>query len=70
MGDCHDDDFAGIKAVVNGERKTSKDAFLGVRAAGPAFRRFADFLDGGTDDTQKIVTSTGALLVVAIGTTV
>jgi hypothetical protein len=41
-----------------------------MRATGPAFRRHGDFLDGCTDDTQEVVTSTSALLVVAIGATV
>ena len=41
-----------------------------MRATGPASRRLGDLFDGSADDTQKIVTATGALLVIAIGTTV
>lgn len=70
MGDRHDDDFASVEAVVNGEREADEDAFMRVRATRPASWRLCDFFDGGTDDSQKIVTATSALLVIAIGTTV
>ena len=69
VGDCHDDNFAGVEAVVNGERETSEDTFARMRAMGPAFRRLGDFFDGGTDDAQKIIATTSSLLVIAIGTT-
>jgi hypothetical protein len=70
VGDRHDDDFAGVEAVMNGERESAEDAFMRMRATRPAFRRLGDFFDGVTDDSQKIVATPGALLVVAIGTTV
>lgn len=70
VGDRHNDDFAGVEAVVNGEREAAEDALMRMRATRPASRRLGDFFDGGTDDSQKIVTATSALLVIAIGTTV
>ena len=69
MGDRHDDDFAGVEAVVNGEGESAKDAFMRMRATGPASRRLGDFFDGGTNDSQKIIAATSALLVIAISTT-
>jgi len=70
VGHRHDDDFAGVEAVVNGEREAAEDAFMRMRATRPASRRLGDFFDGGTDDPQKIIAATGALLVVTVGTTV
>ena len=69
VGDRQDDDFAGVEAVVNGEGEAAKDASMRMRAAGPASRRLGDFFDGGTNDSQKIIAATSALLVIAIGTT-
>jgi hypothetical protein len=70
VGDCHDDDFAGVEAVVNGERKTAENAFVRMRVARPAPGCLGDFLDGGTDNPQKVIAAAGALLVVAVGATV
>jgi hypothetical protein len=70
VGDRHDDDFTGIESVVNGEREAAEDALMRIRATRPASRRLGDFFDGGTDDTQKVVTATRTLLVVAVGTAI
>jgi hypothetical protein len=51
VGDRHDDDFANVEAVVNGEREAAEDAFVRMRATRPASRRFGDFFDDGTDDS-------------------
>jgi hypothetical protein len=70
VGDRHDDDFAGVEAVMNGEREAAEDAFMRMRATRPASRCLGDFFDGGADESQKIVAATSALIVVPIGTTV